>query len=70
MENEILIETSEGYTVLREKDYNGSYKTYVVVPLEDFKPKTETKNKKKKQDAVDTSEKIQETEIHSGESAD
>lgn len=48
--NEILIAESEGYTILREKDCNNNIKTYVVVPLEEFIPKTEevTKSTKSK----------------------
>ena len=55
--NEILVTQSEGYTVLREKDCNRNIKTYVVVPLEEFAPKTEkvtpkktTKNAKKNEE--------------------
>ena len=35
--NEILIEKSEGYTILRKRDSNGKLKTSIVVPLEEFK---------------------------------
>jgi hypothetical protein len=38
--NEILIAKSEGYTVLRERLTDGSIKTSVVVPLEEFVSKT------------------------------
>jgi hypothetical protein len=38
--NEILITKSEGYTVLRERLTDGSIKTSVVVPLEEFVSKT------------------------------
>lgn len=45
--NEVLVTQSEGYTVLREKDYNKKVKTYIVVPLEEFEakytPKSDTK---------------------------
>ena len=34
--NEILVTSSEGYTILRKK-IGSEIKTYVVVPLEEFK---------------------------------
>jgi hypothetical protein len=34
--NEILISKSEGYTILQERQTDGSIKTSVVVPLEEF----------------------------------
>jgi hypothetical protein len=34
--NEILISKSEGYTILQERQADGSIKTSVVVPLEEF----------------------------------
>lgn len=46
--NEILVTQSEGYTILREKDYNKNVKTYVVVPLEEFKAEKEEPKKKTK----------------------
>lgn len=46
--NEILVTQSEGYTVLREKDYNKNTKTYIVVPLEEFKAEEEESKKKLK----------------------
>jgi hypothetical protein len=36
-----LVETSEGYTVLRERLANNSIKTFIVVPLEEFISKKE-----------------------------
>lgn len=41
VQNEILVETSEGYTVLRERLANNSIKTFIVVPLEEFISKKE-----------------------------
>lgn len=35
--NEILVTKSEGYTILRERMPKGDIKTFVVIPLEDFK---------------------------------
>ena len=46
--NEILVTQSEGYTVLREKDYNKNIKTYIVIPLEEFKDNKEPEKKKTK----------------------
>lgn len=46
--NEILVTQSEGYTILREKDYNKNVKTYIVVPLEEFKAEKEEPKKKTK----------------------
>ena len=46
--NEVLVTQSEGYTVLREKDYNKNIKTYIVIPLEEFKDNKEPEKKKTK----------------------
>lgn len=46
--NEILVTQSEGYTVLREKDCNKNVKTYIVVPLEEFKAEREEPKKRNK----------------------
>ena len=46
--NEILVTQSEGYTVLREKDHNKNIKTYIVIPLEEFKDNKEPEKKKTK----------------------
>lgn len=46
--NEVLVTQSEGYTVLREKDYNRNIKTYIVIPLEEFKDNKELEKKKTK----------------------
>ena len=35
--NEILISKEEGYTILRKRLDTGDIKTYVVVPLKDFR---------------------------------
>ena len=35
--NEVLISKAEGYIVLRKKNTNGTFETYVVMPLSDFK---------------------------------
>ena len=52
--NEVLVTQSEGYTVLREKDYNKNIKTYIVIPLEEFKNNKEPENKKTKQASIST----------------
>lgn len=48
-QGEILVSNSEGYTILRKREFNGKIKTFVVIPLEDFKndkeASTKTKNK-------------------------
>lgn len=41
-DNEILISQSEGYTILRERK-SGVIKTYVVVPLDEFNSKPDSK---------------------------
>ena len=46
--NEVLVTQSEGYTVLREKDYKKNIKTYIVIPLEEFKDNKEPEKKKTK----------------------
>ena len=35
--NEILVSEEEGYTILRKRLDSGSIKTFVVIPLEDFR---------------------------------
>lgn len=35
--SEILVSESEGYTILRKKDSTGKIKTFIVIPLEEFK---------------------------------
>lgn len=35
-QGEILISSSEGYTIVRKRLSNNSIKTYVVIPLEEF----------------------------------
>lgn len=52
--NEVLVTQSEGYTVLREKDYNKNIKTYIVIPLEEFKDNKEPEKKKTKQASIST----------------
>ena len=52
--NEVLVTQSEGYTVLREKDYNRNIKTYIVIPLEEFKDNKEPEKKKTKQASIST----------------
>lgn len=44
-DGEILVGEDQGYTILRERSGNGSIKTYVIIPLSDFK-KGESKKKK------------------------
>ena len=52
--NEVLVTQSEGYTILREKDYNKNIKTYIVIPLEEFKDNKEPEKKKTKQASIST----------------
>lgn len=35
-QGEILVSSSEGYTILRKRLSNGSVETFVVVPLKEF----------------------------------
>ena len=49
-QGEILVSTSEGYTILRKRDFNGKVKTFVVIPLEDFKDDKEVSTKTKSKD--------------------
>lgn len=35
-QGELLISSSEGYTIVRKRLSNNSIKTYVVIPLEEF----------------------------------
>lgn len=35
-QGELLISSSEGYTIIRKRTANNSIKTYVVIPLEEF----------------------------------
>lgn len=35
--SDILVSESEGYTILRKKDSTGKIKTFIVIPLEEFK---------------------------------
>ena len=44
--NEILVSEEEGYTILRKRLDSGDIKTFVVVPLEDFKKDGDTSRKK------------------------
>ena len=52
--NEILVTQAEGYTVLREKDSNKNIKTYIVIPLDEFKDNKGSENKKTKQASTST----------------
>ena len=52
--NEILVTQAEGYTVLREKDSNKNIKTYIVIPLDEFKDNKEPEKKKTKQASIST----------------
>ena len=45
-ENEILVSEEEGYTILRKRLDSGDIKTFVVVPLEDFRKDGDTSRKK------------------------
>lgn len=49
-QGEILVSNSEGYTILRKREFNGKIKTFVVIPLEDFKNDKETSTKTKHKD--------------------
>lgn len=44
-QGELLISSSEGYTIIRKRLSNNSIKTYVVIPLEEFNIKGDEKNK-------------------------
>ena len=46
-QGEVLVSNSEGYTILRKREFNGKIKTFVVIPLEDFKNDKETSTKAK-----------------------
>lgn len=46
--NEVLITQTEGYTVLRERLFDGQIKTSIVVPLEEFRTSKEEPKKKSK----------------------
>ena len=46
-QGEILISTSEGYTILRKRESSGKIKTFVVIPLEEFNITKETDNDSK-----------------------
>lgn len=56
---EILVSTSEGYTILRKRDFNGKIKTFVVIPLEDFKNDKEVSTKTKSKDVDINPENIE-----------
>lgn len=58
-QGEILVSTSEGYTILRKRDSNGKIKTFVVIPLEDFKNDKEVSTKTKSKDVDINSENIE-----------
>lgn len=58
-QGEILVSTSEGYTILRKRDFNGKIKTFVVIPLEDFKNDKEVSTKTKSKDADINPENIE-----------
>lgn len=45
-ENEILVSEEEGYTILRKRLDSGDIKTFVVVPLEDFRKDGDNNRKK------------------------
>ena len=45
-ENEILVSEEEGYTILRKRLDSGDIKTFVVVPLEDFRKDGDNSRKK------------------------
>lgn len=51
-QGEILVSTSEGYTILRKRESNGRIKTFIVIPLEDFKNDKETSNQIKNKDVT------------------
>lgn len=49
-QGEILVSTSEGYTILRKRESNSQIKTFVVIPLEDFKDDKEAPTKTENKD--------------------
>lgn len=58
-QGEVLVSTSEGYTILRKRDSNGKIKTFVVIPLEDFKNDKEVSTKTKSKDVDINPENIE-----------
>ncbi len=44
--NEILVSEEEGYTILRKRLDSGGIKTFIVVPLEDFRKDGDNSRKK------------------------
>lgn len=58
-QGEILVSTSEGYTILRKRNSNGKIKTFVVIPLEDFKNDKEVSTKTKSKDVDINPENIE-----------
>lgn len=58
-QGEILVSTSEGYTILRKRDSNNKIKTFVVIPLEDFKDDKEVSTKTKSKDVNINPENIE-----------
>lgn len=42
-QGEILVDSSEEYTVLRKRDSSGKIKNFVIIPLEDFNPNSQEK---------------------------
>lgn len=58
-QGEILVSTSEGYTILRKRDSNSKIKTFVVIPLEDFKDDKEVSTKTKSKDVNINPENIE-----------
>jgi hypothetical protein len=58
-QGEVLVSTSEGYTILRSRESNGRIKTFVVIPLEDFKNDKEVSTKTKSKDVDINPENIE-----------
>lgn len=58
-QGEILVSTSEGYTILRKRESNSKIKTFVVIPLEDFKNDKEDSTKTKDKDVYTNPKNIE-----------
>ena len=56
---EILVSTSEGYTILRKRESNSKIKTFVVIPLEDFKDDKEASIKTEDEDVYINTKNIE-----------
>lgn len=57
-QGEILVSTSEGYTILRKRE-SSKIKTFVVIPLEDFKNDKEASIKTENKDVYINAKNIE-----------